>query len=240
MIKQGRQMMKKLGGLLLGVALVLVGGCDFIMGPDEPAGSGAQGTLTISVGAAGDTGRAISSGAGLPGDVLSAMEYDLTLTGPSGETLTRTGVSTGDTLSLAVTVGAWRIDANAYQETGGVLAGTGSVTVTVEPGPNNVRVPMYINGECYTITVDPAITHGSVVPNFTAAFPGTAIVLRITPEPGYGVSPGTLTYFDGSADVSIPASAAMPADTFVMPSDDTTIKAQFVQGELGGIDFDWQ
>jgi hypothetical protein len=226
MIKQ------KIAGLLLGLALVL-GGCDFIMGPDEPAGSGAQGTLTISVGAAGDTGRAISSGAGLPGDVLSAMEYDITLTGPDGGTLTRTGVSTGDILSLTVAVGSWRIDANAYQDTG-VLAGTGSATITVEPGPNSIRVPMYITGDCYEITVDPAITHGTVVSNFTAAFPGTAITVTVTPDSGYGLGAGTLTYYEAGFDIRI------NAGTFNMPSNDTTIRAQFVQGELGGIDFDWQ
>jgi hypothetical protein len=222
MIKQ------KIAGLLAGVVLVLVGGCDFILGPDEPAGSGAQGNLTINMGTGAD--RAISSPAGLPGDVLDAIQYELTMTGPEGETLTRT-LSTGETLSLTVAVGGWRIDARAYQQPE-VLAGTGSVSFTVEPGSNSARIPVNMSGDCYVITVDPALTHGTVVPNFTAAFPGTAVTLSVTSDSGYALSPGTLTYNNGTSDLRI------NDDTFVMPAADTTVKARFIQGDID-LGFDW-
>ncbi|MDR1625107.1 MAG: hypothetical protein LBT33_01085, partial [Spirochaetia bacterium] len=163
--------MKKFVIMVLVAALAL-GACGFVMGPEEPAGGG-EGNLSVSLGREGapPAGKAITSGADLPPDVLAALRYELVLSGPGGEVLEKTVIG-GQGLSLTAALGQWRIDARAFQQD--VLAGTGSLAFAVGPGRNSVLVPMYMSGPCYTITPDPAMTHGTLRTNFTAAFPGTA------------------------------------------------------------------
>jgi hypothetical protein len=93
---------------------------------------------------------------------------------------------------------------------------------------------MNMSGICYEIEIDSAITNGAVVSNFRAAFPGTAVTLVVTPEPGYGLKPGTLTYNYGAAGVSI----SREPYRFIMPDGDTRVGAQFVRGDLD-VGFDW-
>ncbi|MDR1317689.1 MAG: hypothetical protein LBK13_12535, partial [Spirochaetales bacterium] len=72
--------------LCLLAALAFAGGCNFVMGSDEPEGGG--GNLSISLGGDASTGsRAIISGADLPAEVLAALRYDMVLTGPGGVVL---------------------------------------------------------------------------------------------------------------------------------------------------------
>ncbi|MDR2746864.1 MAG: hypothetical protein LBB77_05390, partial [Treponema sp.] len=158
--------------LAIFLAALVFGTCNLVVGPDKPAGSGGgEGNLVISV-RDGSGGRAITSGADLPAEVLAGMEYKIRLTGPNGEAIEKTITGEG-TLSLTVMSGQWRIDAEGHYL--GVLAGTGSVGCTVVPGSNPVRVPMMMSGPCYVITVDPSITNGTVEVNFTTAFEGTPI-----------------------------------------------------------------
>jgi formylglycine-generating enzyme required for sulfatase activity len=157
------------------------------------------------------------------------MRYDLTLTGPGGEVLKRS-ISGGQTVSLMAALGNWHIDAKAYQQN--VLAGTGSLAFKVGPGGASVKVPMYMAGPCYVISI-PAITHGTVSANFSAAFPGTAITLTVTPDTAY--TGGTVTYRDGS-DHAI----AGPPYTFAMPEADITVSAVFAGTKItytGSISF---
>ncbi|MDR2133890.1 MAG: hypothetical protein LBP27_02190, partial [Treponema sp.] len=167
-------MKKSILSVIAAVLLSGLGGCDFLMGPDSPAGNGG-GNLTISFGAGGaGNERAISSGADLPADVLAALRYELVLTGPGGEALEKT-VSGGESLSLTAALGEWRIEAKAYRQ--GALAGTGSLSFTVAQGINSVRVPMMINGGYFDIIPDPSPSGGTVEANFRAAFPGTTVTL---------------------------------------------------------------
>jgi hypothetical protein len=227
--------MKKISMALFGVLpmLIVLWGCTFILGPDEPV-NGAEGNLIVSIGTTGGVSRAISSGADLPGDVFAGLRYELILSGPGGETLDRT-VSGGENLNLTAALGERRIDARAYQQD--VEAGTGSLAFTVTAGDNSVRVPMSINGTCYEIGIDSDIKNGVVASNFSAAFPGTTVTLSVTPDLDYTLKRGTLNYNNGVTDVSI----VTDSYTFVMPAADIRIGAQFVLID-GNVDagFDWQ
>jgi hypothetical protein len=217
-------------GAILGFLCLALGGCGFILGPDEPVDR-ATGNLIINVGTAGNPGRAISSGVDLPGDVLDALRYEFTLAGPEGKTLEEE-TTAGRILSRTVAIGDWRVDIRAYQDAD-ILAGTGSASFTVEAGINSIRVPMDMEGVCYEIEVDSAITNGAVVPNFSAAFPGTTITLSVTPDSGYTRSVVTLIYNDGTADVVIPAGSY----AFTMPAADVRVSARLdLDADVG---FDW-
>jgi hypothetical protein len=200
------------------VALALImsfGACDFLAGPDEPVSGG---NLVISLGGAG---RSIGPGGKLPGDVRAALRYELTLTGPEGETLEQT-VSGGETLNLTVSLGEWRIDARAYQGDG--LAGTGSHSFTVAPGLNSVRVPMNMEGDCYEISFDPSITGGTVEAGFTAAFAGTEIMLTVTPAPDRVVAyPPDVINLTNNTEETVSDSGT--SYTFTMPASDVEIRA---------------
>jgi hypothetical protein len=211
--------MKKLVIVLLASALA-AGGCNFVMGPDKPAGGG-KGNLAISLGG-GDAGnRAITSGAGLPAELLATLRYELVLSGPDGETLSRT-VTGGETLRMTAALGDWRIDAMAFKEDG--LAGTGSVTFTVTPGLNSVRVPMILNEGYFDIEIDvDSLVHGTFGASFNAAFPGTTITVTVTPDTGYVLKTGTLKYNDGTDRII----TGGPPYTFTMPAGNVTVYAGF-------------
>jgi hypothetical protein len=204
--------------------LAVLGSCNFILGPDKPAAAGNEeggmGNLVISVGGAE---RAIAPGGTLPGDVLAALRYELTLTGPGGSTLTRT-VSGGENLNMTVIVGGWRIDAQAYQDT--ILAGTGSLDFTVGPGTNSVQVPMNMSGPCYEIDLPDYGTAGTVQSNFTAAFAGTNVT--ITAVEGEGI------FADGSLRArtisNTPVvSGSGTSHSFTMPASDVEVAAGFLR-----------
>jgi hypothetical protein len=213
--------MKKFGLMLIAAALVtsVLGGCDFLTGPDEPVGSGG-GNLVISFGKG--AGRAITSGANLPEDVLEALRYELTLTGPGDEVIAKT-VYSGENIKLTVALGVWRIDVRAYKEDG--LAGTQSVSLTVVPGVNAVSVPMKINGGYFNIAVDSAASGGTVTASFDAAFPDTTITLTVTPDEGYVLKSGSLKYRYGDSDYTPDGSG--PTYTFAMPASDVAVSAFF-------------
>jgi parallel beta-helix repeat protein len=201
--------------------MLLYGGCNFLMGPDAPAGNN-EGNLVIRFGGESTRNKAITTGMGLPGDVKVAMRYELTLTGPGGEVTTHT-ILNGENLVMTVTLGAWRIDARAYQHDSTTLAGTGSLSFTVIPGTNTVIVPMYIAGTCYEIISDSLISGGMIESNFSAAFPGTTITLTTTPDTDYVFSSGSFKYSeDGGSTYT-----GIPGATFTMPASDVTISAEF-------------
>ncbi|MDR2376983.1 MAG: hypothetical protein LBD96_11170 [Treponema sp.] len=196
-----------------------LGSCDFILGPDEPAG-GVGGNLVISfeVIDSRGAGRAITSGADLPKDVLDALRYELILTGPDGEVLGAT-VKADEPYKLTAAVGQWRVDVEAYQES--VLGGRGSVVFMVTPGTNSVQVPMRMNGTCYEVSI-PAIANGRVQANFTGAFPGTPIAVTVTADSGYVLTAMTLTDIDGTG-----TTISGPPYTFMMPASDVRVSAEF-------------
>jgi formylglycine-generating enzyme required for sulfatase activity len=207
--------------------LIGFGSCDFILGPDEPVNG--EGSLVISLGASDGAGKSITSGAALPGSVLAALRYEVTLNGPGGEVLERT-VTGGETLNLTVPLGEWRITAKAYKEDG--LAGTGNFSLTVVPGHNIAEVPMYINGGYFDITADSPVSNGTVTADFDAAFPETTITLTVTPDTGYTLKAGTLKYRYGGSDYD-PAGSGL-IYTFTMPAADVTVRAEFETYSISG------
>ncbi|MDR2376830.1 MAG: right-handed parallel beta-helix repeat-containing protein [Treponema sp.] len=208
---------------VFGLVLVMagLGSCDFILGPDEPAGS-TNGNLVISLGA-DEGGRAITSGVDLPASVRDILRYELSLTGPSDEVFAITARA-GETHKLTVAVGQWRIDAAAYQEQ--ALAGTGSVSLTVTSGTNTVRLPMRMNGPCYEVKLDPSIPPGTVKANFSAAFEGTPITVAVVaPEDQFYYRLGSLIYYyDGTYHYSSGDSLV-----FSMPAADVRVEASIFQ-----------
>jgi hypothetical protein len=207
-------------------------GCEFFMGPDEPVGSGG-GNLNISFGAGGNSGaeRALS-GAELSDAVLETLRYDITLTGPGGETIERT-VSPGEkNLRLTVALGEWQIEAEAYQ--GDALAGSGELTWPVIPGINAIRIPMEINEGYFEITVQSGVG-GEISVSPTAAFPGTIITVTAEAHDGYKLKEGSLMY--SSEDYAYRGNILEGEPgiyTFEMPAADVRVYAEFNK-ELGFI-----
>ncbi|MDR1174546.1 MAG: hypothetical protein LBK83_03620, partial [Treponema sp.] len=108
-------------------AALLIGGCEFILGPDEAVGGG---NLAIAFGENGGRGAA-------PADL---DRYGMVLTGPKEQKIT-VSLAPEETFHQQVALGEWHIDAKAYNAED-VLIGTGSTTVTVKPGKNEARVLM--------------------------------------------------------------------------------------------------
>jgi hypothetical protein len=211
--------MKKITAAVCAALIISVlGGCEFFMGPDEPAGNGG-GNLSVSVGT-GDS-RAITSGKDLPEEVRAALRYDITLTGPGGETIERT-LADGENLQLTAALGEWRIDAAARQEGLGIIVGTGSLAFTVLPGINAVRVPMTMESYYYSITL-PDGPNGIVDASPRAAFPGTLVTLTVTPGDGYILNALTYSYTGGEG---VPEGNGSTY-TFTMPAADVTVHAEF-------------
>jgi hypothetical protein len=212
---------KLIAALVISALIAL--SCDFLMGPDGDAKSG---NLSIAFGGAGNSGRAISSGADLPAEVLDALVYQVILTGPGGETL-KPGLTAEENLTLSLALGEWRIDVSAYYQGGtlmekGALTGLGSTTVTIKPGANSARIIMNMAGPLYKITISDALAGGTVASNFFYAFAGTPITLTVTPDEGYGLSaPPTLT------PSSVTVSGGGTVYTFYMPLADVTVDAAF-------------
>ncbi|MDR1931265.1 MAG: right-handed parallel beta-helix repeat-containing protein, partial [Spirochaetales bacterium] len=213
--------------LLILAAALAVSGCNFVMGPGEPDSPAlTNGNLSITFGNAGASSgpqsREITSGADLPEDVLAAMRYDLTLSGPNGEVLGET-VSGGGTHNLTLIQGLWRIDVIAWQDAE-ARAGTGSLSFTVEPGNNSVRIPINMDGPCYEIELPEGLT-GS----FSAAFAGTTVTLTLAlPGGGYAIKSGSVK-INGNAD---PVSGSGNRYTFVMPAEDVSVSVDAFTGEL--------
>jgi hypothetical protein len=203
------------GFFLLPAVLLSLASC----APPVGSGDGNEGNLTISLGTAGG-GRAVTSGRDLPSDVLAAMRYDLALTGPGGEVLERS-VSGGQTLSLMVAAGDWRIDAAAYQDEG-ALAGTGSLSFTVGPRGASVMVPMNMNGPCYVIT----LSNDMLRSNFTAAFPGTNITITAEQSPDLFFDENSLKA-EESGTFNPVASGPGTSHSFTMPAADVEVSANF-------------
>jgi methionine-rich copper-binding protein CopC len=115
-------------------AVLLISGCDFLVGPDEPAGGG---NLVIGFGEHGSRAAAPTA------EEQAALRYELVLTGPGGQikTVSLALLAPGETFSEQAALGEWHISAKAY-DSGNTLIGTGSAAVMVGPGVNQVWIRM--------------------------------------------------------------------------------------------------
>jgi uncharacterized repeat protein (TIGR02543 family) len=116
---------------MVSLAMLGISGCDVFLGPDTPVG---KGTLSIGFGEDGGSARSVSA------ETLTTLRYELVLTGPDRQKITASLVI-GQTFNEQVALGEWRIEAEAFTPDG-ILFGTGSNTITVRAGANQVRVPM--------------------------------------------------------------------------------------------------
>jgi formylglycine-generating enzyme required for sulfatase activity len=114
---------------------LLIFGCEFLLGPDEPAGGG---NLVISL---GEGGRAAVPTT----EEQAQLRYELALTGPREQKIT-VSLAPGQTFNKQVTLGEWHIYVEAYNPDD-VLIGIGSATVRVRAGIQNearVRMTIYV------------------------------------------------------------------------------------------------
>jgi hypothetical protein len=194
-------------------AALLTGGCDFLLGPDEAVGGG---NLAIAFGESGNRAAA-------PADL---ERYDVVLTGPKEQKIT-VSFAPEETFYQEVALGEWHLDAKAYNA-GNVLIGTGSITVTVKPGRNEVRIPMRRvpvpeappEDPTYTITIG-TFPGGAVSASPASATAGTSITLTVTPDTGYELQSGSLTYSHDGTDYPVSSSS------FIMPAANVTVGAVF-------------
>jgi formylglycine-generating enzyme required for sulfatase activity len=129
--------MKRVFGVILAAA-VLIGGCDFILGPDEPVGGG---NLVIGFGEGGGASLAsVSRGVVPTAKEQAELRYELVLTGPGDQRIT-VSLAPGESFNQQVSLGEWHIYAEAYNP-GNVFIGTGTAVATVKAGQNEARVWM--------------------------------------------------------------------------------------------------
>ncbi|MDR0623981.1 MAG: bacterial Ig-like domain-containing protein [Treponema sp.] len=133
-----------LGMALVSLIVLGISGCDVFLGPDEPVGTG---NLVIGFG----EGRAA-----LNEDTLASLRYELALTGPGGEKI-NVSFSAGESYSQQVTIGEWRIEAEAFTPDNKRF-GEGTATVRVRAGNNLVRVPMKVIDDSPAALVSIAVT----------------------------------------------------------------------------------
>jgi hypothetical protein len=206
--------------IVAALAISALGGCNFLMGPDEPLRK--RGNLVISFGESADqiTDRSITSAQDLSEAVFAALIYQVTLTGPDGEPPIEREIPHGKNLELTVALGVWQLDVRAYKEDG--LAGTAILHITVAPGLNSLSVPMSLNEGYFDIALGP-MDNGTVLPNFNAAFPDATITLTVTPDTGYVLKAGSLKVNDGA----VPVAGSGSTYTFAMPAANATVSAVF-------------
>jgi hypothetical protein len=169
--------------IILGLAaVILLGSCDFFVGPQVPVG---KGSVTISVGS-----DASQRGAALPEALTRQFRYEFTFTGPE-EVLPQTLHPGDSSLTLSLAVGPWIIEAKAYDDNRpasaggngrGILAGSGRIVHTVIAGPNPIMVPMTVS-EGYPGTDDTFIPVTGIISVPTEATVGIPLTLTGTVEP---------------------------------------------------------
>jgi hypothetical protein len=90
------------------------------------------------------------------------------------------------------------------------------------PVPNWQGTP---GPETYGVTVDGAISGGSVTADPATGIEGDIVIVTVTPAEGKQLVAGSLKYNDGAADIEITATDGVYS--FVLPAADVTVTAQF-------------
>jgi hypothetical protein len=124
----------------LTILLCGVTACDFLLGSGEAEGTG---VLNIGFGASGANASSTSlvGRSAIPTPEKQALfRYEMALAGPGGQMLSAS-LAPGQSFNGQVALGQWLIYVEAY-DPAGVLAGTGSASVTVRAGQNQALVKM--------------------------------------------------------------------------------------------------
>jgi hypothetical protein len=125
----------------------------------------------------------------------------------------------------SVTVNGGAVSVTEYAQ--GVLE-TGNIFAFIMPAANVTVSAGFepIPDGTYTIVANSSMVNGTVSPNRTSAEPGAAIVLHVSPEPGYRLKEHTLTV-GGGAIGELNEQLAGQLYTFVMPAANITVSAEF-------------
>ncbi|MCL2138406.1 MAG: hypothetical protein FWH41_02625, partial [Treponema sp.] len=139
----------------------------------------------------------------------------------------------GDTVTLTATPeSGYLLDSLTVTKAGGgVVATTATVLgseYTFEMPVDDVTVTASFSNEpVFYITVDSAITNGTVIPDAPMATEGTTVTLTVEPDEKYMLS--TLTITMGSGGTVTPAEVTAGSEyTFEMPGEDVEITASFI------------
>jgi formylglycine-generating enzyme required for sulfatase activity len=208
---------KKLKYVIAGIVLLgALAGCEFLMGPQEPD----AGNVTIQLGS-GNNGKSRT----ISQTVIDTLRYEVEFRGPEGLVINRSVPAGTGTINLSLALGEWTISAEAYTPEG-ILAGTGSRTITVVPGMSPVIINMneaasvsakavtafaitspaaatgIIDETLHTVTIE--VPHGTTVTNMIPSITHTGT--SISPSPGTAQNfTGPVTYTVTAADTTTQA-----------------------------------
>ncbi|MDR1420293.1 MAG: formylglycine-generating enzyme family protein [Treponema sp.] len=116
----------------------LAGSCEFFMGSKDLSGMSEK-NVTLWFGSGTEASQASRSV--LPGGMINSLRYEVELRGPGGQVITRSVPAGSGMVTLTLTLGEWVISARAYTPEG-ILAGMGTLAVTVESAGTSVMIPM--------------------------------------------------------------------------------------------------
>lgn len=88
----------------------------------------------------------------------------------------------------------------------------------------------------FTVSVDPNISHGFIVPSISLGEPGGEVRINIFPENGYVLVPSSLMYKDTAGNVLGTLSSNLPHFlTIPNPGKDIVVTASFQQGDFANL-----
>jgi hypothetical protein len=132
----------------------------------------------------------------------------------------------GTTVALTVSPNGGRVlKAGSVKVNGGAVAvsGSGSAYTFVMPF-SGVEVSAEFEAVLYSVTVN-SMAHGSVIANPTRAAAGSAVILTVTPDPGYELKLGSLKV----NNTAVSAGVSDSVYAFVMPAENAAVSAEFEQ-----------
>jgi len=104
----------------------------------------------------------------LPSEVIAKLRYEVEFKGPEGQEISRTVEAGTNTINLTLALGEWTVSAKAYSTPKDVLAGTGTLPITVTAKMSRIMIPMTTAASAsdkvitgFRIT-DPVIVEGSI------------------------------------------------------------------------------
>ncbi len=147
--------------------------------------------------------------------------------GVIGNAKGNTNISNNYYLDTTATIGIGNAADNAVSKTSAELQVLApALGESFKPGSLYPVLTWQTGGDqTYTVTVDGAISGGSVGVNPAVAAAGDTITVTVTPGEGKRLVAGSLKYNDGTADIEITATEGVYS--FVMPAADVTVTVQF-------------
>jgi len=156
---------------------------------------------------------------------IISEERAVTIAPMTGGTVTAnaTHFRAGATVTLTVTPNSgMRLREGSLRFDNTPVTGGTFPTYTFMMPNHNVTITAEFEPIGHSITVDSAITGGTITPNVTQAQPGATVTLTVTPNSGMRLVAGSLR-----ANDTVITTGTAPTFTFTMPSGNVVIHAQF-------------